>query len=903
MPKMKTCRYIFFIICLLSVLAVSGQHFSRMTLPNQPLLPVSRITNVLQDREGYFWYSTLGGGLCRDNGYQIDVVRNDRNHPGLIANNDIMGMAEDTARNSILFSTWAGLYELDKDGYKLRHIGGRGMRPAFGMAFDRHGQLWTCGFDSIFVYDRRLNLSHRLRLPMGINGQHLRLAATDDGHLWAFGAGQMLLADNRLEAAGLPVGVEATCVARDGQGRLWLGTNSGIMAMKLTGRSVKLSPTAARGSVGCMAADRHGRLWAVIDKRLRMFDIGKGGLHEADVASLFPEGQGLTDGIYADRDGNVWVYGQSPHTFILSPYSRSVTDEGSRFTTMPRAIYCQMTSGPHIWVWQWQQPLMVYNRLDGSLRNVQAACPELGKLWFGFSRTADGTGVWDGTGDGDVVRLWMEGGKPRHKVVAKVDSRIVATAETRDHKLFIGTEHNLYLLDLAMPSPHPRLIRKGIGSVTQMQTSRDGWVYFTVEANGMGRVRSDGRCEHMLKGMILTDVIEDAHRQLWVAGKDGSVYRYDRQSQKLSEDTLAGNENGDIIYMMEADHKGHIWILSDQRLKEYNPQTHALRVFRCTDPDIRMDCFQNICLTDGMICLAGLGGYRMIKPSPQLDDTAADNLRPSLSGYRVNGVQHLAGAGLRTLEIKPSDTNLELLFTAFNITDRDHMRFACKLVGWDKDWRTMAEGDNSVQYINLAHGRYTLLLRAADAYGRWSMPVELLTVDRLPAWYETWWFSLMVYTLIIATIVYAIRFYMRRNFHRRVFLNSDEEQQKKIIPLSKGDEEFVERARTVVEKHIADDSFDVEKFSSEMFMSRMNLYRRMQTIIGQSPSAFIRTMRLKRAAELIEGGHDMPLSEIATMTGFSSPAYFSKCFHNMYGVPPSQWGHEPGISKKRPTAP
>lgn len=888
---MKTCRHIFFIICLQSVLPVLGQSFSRMTLPNQPLLPVSRITNVLQDREGYFWYSTPGGGLCRDNGYQIDVIRNDRNHPGIIANNDIMGLAEDTVRNSILFSTWAGLYELGKDGYNLRHIGGRGMRPAFSIAFDRHGQLWACGPDSIFAYDRQLNLSHRLRLPTGLNGQYLLLTPTADGHLWALGAGQMFLVDKGLEAVTLPMGVEASCVAHDRQGGLWLGTGSGIMAMRLTGRSVKLSPTVAKGSVGCMTLDGRGRLWAMIDKRLRMFDTYKGALREADVAALFPEGQGLTDGIYADRDGNVWVYGQSPHTFILSPYNRDVIDEGSRFATMPRSIYCQMTSGPHIWVWQWQQPLMVYNRLDGSLRDVQAACPGLGRLWFGFSRTADGTGVWDGTGNGDVVRLWMDGGKVRHDVVAKVDSRVVATAETRDHKLFIGTEHNLYVLDLAKTASKPRLIKKDIGSVTQMQISRDGWVYFTIEANGMGRVRADGRCEQMLRGMILTDVIEDAHRQLWVAGKDGSVYRYDRRSRKLSEDTLAGNENGDIIYMMEADHKGHIWILSDQRLKEYNPHTRALRVFRCTDPDIRMDCFQNICLTDSMICLAGLGGYRMIKPSPQLDGTAAENIRPSLSGYRVNGVLHLAGAGLRTLKIKPSDTNLELLFTAFNITDRDHIRFACKLVGWDKEWRTMPEGANGIQYINLAHGRYKLLLKAADAYGRWSAPVELLTLDRLPAWYETWWFSLIVYALIITVIVYAIRFYMRRNFHRRVFLNSDEDQQKKLIPLSKGDEDFVERAKAVVEKHIADEDFDVEKFSSEMFMSRMNLYRRMQTIIGQSPSAYIRTMRLKRAAELIEGGHDTPLAEIATMTGFSSPAYFSKCFHDMYGVPPSQWGN------------
>lgn len=117
---------------------------------------------------------------------------------------------------------------------------------------------------------------------------------------------------------------------------------------------------------------------------------------------------------------------------------------------------------------------------------------------------------------------------------------------------------------------------------------------------------------------------------------------------------------------------------------------------------------------------------------------------------------------------------------------------------------------------------------------------------------------------------------------------SNEEQQKQLIKLCLHDEAFVEKLSRTVQQHLADETFGVEKLSSEMCMSRMNLYRRMQTVMGQSPSAYIKAMRLKRAVEIIES-RDLPINDVATMTGFSSAACFSKCFREQYGKPPSQW--------------
>lgn len=102
-------------------------------------------------------------------------------------------------------------------------------------------------------------------------------------------------------------------------------------------------------------------------------------------------------------------------------------------------------------------------------------------------------------------------------------------------------------------------------------------------------------------------------------------------------------------------------------------------------------------------------------------------------------------------------------------------------------------------------------------------------------------------------------------------------------------DEWLQKAIAVVEQHIPDDSYSVEQLASDMCMSRMTFYRKIQSATGQKPTEFIRTIRLRRAAELLREGR-LSITEITYDTGFSSVSYFSRCFRAMYGVSPTQWG-------------
>jgi len=108
------------------------------------------------------------------------------------------------------------------------------------------------------------------------------------------------------------------------------------------------------------------------------------------------------------------------------------------------------------------------------------------------------------------------------------------------------------------------------------------------------------------------------------------------------------------------------------------------------------------------------------------------------------------------------------------------------------------------------------------------------------------------------------------------------------MPVTSADERFLRRAREVVEEHLADPDFKVDTFCREIAMSRAQLHRKLKAVTGQSTREFIRTHRLQRAAQLLEGGYGN-VTDVAYAVGFRHLSYFSKSFRAQYGVQPSDY--------------
>ena len=114
------------------------------------------------------------------------------------------------------------------------------------------------------------------------------------------------------------------------------------------------------------------------------------------------------------------------------------------------------------------------------------------------------------------------------------------------------------------------------------------------------------------------------------------------------------------------------------------------------------------------------------------------------------------------------------------------------------------------------------------------------------------------------------------------------EVEAKDVTISPADEDFLNKALRFVEKNMDNSEYSVDELSDDMAMSRATLFRKMRSVIGMSPTDFIRNTRLKRAAQLITEGR-LSVTEIAYSVGYSSPGHFTKSFKKEFGVLPTQY--------------
>ena len=109
-----------------------------------------------------------------------------------------------------------------------------------------------------------------------------------------------------------------------------------------------------------------------------------------------------------------------------------------------------------------------------------------------------------------------------------------------------------------------------------------------------------------------------------------------------------------------------------------------------------------------------------------------------------------------------------------------------------------------------------------------------------------------------------------------------------ITVLNSKAEDFMMQLMTYTEKIWSHTSTTVNDFEENLGYSKSKLYRTMMNLVGKSPNTFLRDYRLNKALKLL-GKQNTNISEIAYQTGFSSPAYFSKCFQKRYGILPSSF--------------
>jgi AraC-like DNA-binding protein len=477
--------------------------------------------------------------------------------------------------------------------------------------------------------------------------------------------------------------------------------------------------------------------------------------------------------------------------------------------------------------------------------------------------------------------------------------------ESGEHTLFVATGKHLYRLMLIGGQLEKVADLKD--SPVDMCADNRGNVYLAMKSNGLCVVAENGKFERIDdKDEAFQSVACMADGTVWTSTYEGNVYKYVQGTWHLERETLLCSSDGSAVKCLRTDGLGHVWTLTDQCVCEYAPQSRAVRMIRNNNPFVNASYFSTLENIDqNHVGINGAGAIVHVQSSVELGQQTASNVQPRVASVLSDGRVYFIGRDESVLELDAEEQNITINLTTLDHLHADGICFAYQLEGVNDEWIYLPQGVNSIILTNLTKGSNMLRVIATDRYGCWSEPTAVLTIQRAPFWYETWW-AYLLYGIAALLTGYGLfrlerRIQLLRGLIRRKReVRLDEiEMKREDVAVQQRDDTFLRQVVAKVEENLGRPDYNVEVLSEDMCMSRITLYRRMQELTGLAPTEFIRDIRLKKAAQLLAQSPDASVADVARKVGFSTPKYFSRCFKEKFGVQPSDYAPRSGTNDEQ----
>lgn len=565
------------LICLLLVLstgsaslgALPGLRFDRLTVDDG--LPDGQIHSVHQDRRGFLWISTRNG-LGRYDGREFVLHRYDPNDLGSINGNWVGPLLEDPSGRLWIALGVGGMDRFDPETGVFEHID---LTPETDetndialtdMALDPSGAVWvaTSTRGILRVRDRPSGVPdlENLRAADGLPHDNVSDLAVDGaGHLWigTCGGGLAVRLGERFLTAGTAEGLSSPCpqvILPDELGA-WVGSAAGVDRVTLqtwSGEHAELRVESftegqPSGTVGSLALDRRGRLWA--------------GFNGHGFAMLAPQTRAWRVFAFAEPTG-LSMLGR-PRSSFINGVAFLHADEHGR-----------------VWVGSFGSGLYVYDpESDGVSRWVHdAADPQ--SLSSDVITTAlfdHGGGLWIGTGGRGLsfYSPWrFKFGGVRWDPLERdgLSHPLVLSLAVDEDQLWIGTAAGLDRLDLAAGQTAAVELPQVTSSINALELDLDGHVWIGTSLSGLFRYDPAGGAVEAFahdpadattpSGQSYRSLrLAHDHRSLWLGSMLGFVDRLDLETG-LVERAVAAARVPDgrqgSIWAIEQEDERFLWI-------------------------------------------------------------------------------------------------------------------------------------------------------------------------------------------------------------------------------------------------------------------------------------------------------------------------------------------------------
>jgi len=364
---------------------------------------------------------------------------------------------------------------------------------------------------------------------------------------------------------------------------------------------------------------------------------------------------------------------------------------------------------------------------------------------------------------------------------------------------------------------------------------------------------------------------------------------------------VAGLANN-CIRSLVLDADGYVWAGTSYGISRVTPSVINLGVDDGIPATSMMDRAA-LLLDDGRLVFAAGGGLAVSFRPHELVGKEKP-LPVVITKMTVNGEAVLSD----TQSLSYTQNNLTFYFSTLNYATPSHDCYRYRLRGLENEWNLCGDGKGleMANYKALPSGDYTFEVQASTASGEWGPITEQSIFIRPPLWL-TWWAKIIYALAALMGLMGLMSLYLRkkrarliaendarvnhlfelREAARHQFAESANIDPDKIT-INAEEEKLVASMLKAIEAHIDDEHYNADLLARDVAMSRASLYKKLQTMLGITPTDFIRNVRLKRAAQLL-ADTQLSINEIADSVGFATPRNFSTQFKKMFGVTPSEY--------------
>lgn len=812
-------RYLFILLQLFAWLPLAfGQPVTVKPTQITEQLPSYSVRRIYQDSEGIMWFGTEDG-LSRYDAYRITTFKSDLHTPTLLTNNEIKCFAE-TTNGYLLVGTQKGLNLLDKKTYQIKPFWGEELQnqEIRFMITTKDGSVWIGTSAHLYCYTPDLS-SYKsydeFVPPMGVN----HLYEDPDGNVWVSLWQNGLCRYDKEQDVFItypPVGKTNNPfrIYQDSRRQYWVCTwGDGIYRFNPNGNEDNMyirqhiqenGKAITEDTFFSVVQDNRNQfLWFMSISGLHALKYDEDNtLKDVDISYLFDDYNNIFSEIVKDKTGNLWIatFGEGVLVInfdkpLIENYPLSTVKEQTGTATNVTVIY--EDNDGDLWMNQNRQGLALFNPKrnrvsffyeNESLKHITY----LSRVTCISDFRSIPNEVWVGAENSSVIYCLKK--KEGNFIIARqIDlSQIKENCgytyiffEDKRNNIWIATNTSLFV------KPYNTDVIKEIpfvhNSITGITEDTRGSLWISCKDSGIYQVPTSNVSDPT--GLIIENynknntklssnnieaITGDINGKVWIGTKEGNVIAYDIIKREFRDLSKELRMNGESILNIVSDDYGHIWIVTNTKVTEYNPDNGALRYYSESDgilPNsfISRAYYKN---KNGKIFFGGNKGISAFTPSSRLS-RAARNPKALITDIKINNQSVFSQNNneyfdiqLQSLTLKPGDKNIEIDFSSLNYASSSKIHYAYKMD--NERWIYPEDSRQFAIFSTLKKGHHTFYLKATDEHNLWSDQIAQLTIYKQPAFYE----SNLAYAVYIITFL-LLAYISYRTIRNRIRLRNE----------------------------------------------------------------------------------------------------------------------------------